>query len=493
MAILHALRGPHPDQPFVSFAKDDVALFSDASGDRNPLHLSPDYARGTPYGQPVVFGCLGAIACLGHIHLPAGFSPTFLEAEFARPMFVGVSYRVETSEQDGKWRARLFDGSVLVVSATVTAELSPTNSNHEESGQRAAVCAFERYQAAKRREKEIVPDLEASGVYACNPAALHELATQWRASPLLATLLCWSSYVVGMELPGESALFAKVALSVRETLFPGPMVYRASVQSVDSRFGQVVMDVSLLNGNSIVGSGQFWSFLRLPVPKLEGTEALPVRPDSLANRTAVLLGSTRGLGAAIKQALELRGAVVYGMARSASAGELPRTEVGDAADPEALHRLRERMLREHRELDFLICNACPPALPLRLEPNAAGRIGAYIEIAVSLTLGPLSEFLELLNSSNGCVVIISSIFVERPVKEFPHYIAAKQAAEMLARVASLQYRRVRTLIVRPHKLLTAMTNTPIGRLDAESPALIASRIAARLENPPEPGIVEILA
>jgi NAD(P)-dependent dehydrogenase (short-subunit alcohol dehydrogenase family) len=149
-------------------------------------------------------------------------------------------------------------------------------------------------------------------------------------------------------------------------------------------------------------------------------------------------------------------------------------------------------LREHGRLDFLICNACPPVLPLRLEPNAGGRIATYIDSAVSLTLAPLCEFLELLNCSDGCVVIISSVFVEHPVKEFPHYVAAKQAVEMLGRVASLQYRRVRTLIVRPQKLLTTMTNTPLGRFGAASPGLIANRIAARLEGPLPPGMMEIL-
>jgi hypothetical protein len=77
---------------------------------------------------------------------------------------------------------------------------------------------------------------------------------------------------------------------------------------------------------------------------------------------------------------------------------------------------------------------------MRLEPNATDRVGAYINSAVCLTLAPLCEFLELLNRSEGCAVIISSAFVEHPVKEFPHYIAAKQAVEMLGRVASLQYR-----------------------------------------------------
>ena len=47
-------------------------------------------------------------------------------------------------------------------------------------------------------------------------------------------------------------------------------------------------------------------------------------------------------------------------------------------------------------------------------------------------------------------------------------------------------RVLRTLIVRPQKLLTAMTNTPLGRLVAASPGLIANRIAARLEDPLQP-------
>ena len=47
-------------------------------------------------------------------------------------MFIGVAYRIETSQKDGKWRARLFDGSAVVVSVTVTAELSYGNEMREE-------------------------------------------------------------------------------------------------------------------------------------------------------------------------------------------------------------------------------------------------------------------------------------------------------------------------------------------------------------------------
>jgi len=372
---------------------------------------------------------------------------------------------------------------------TVAAGVLDRNEPLEET---VADYPFERVDAAVRQQKDIVPGLTVSGAYACNAAKLAILATRWGvADRLLATVLSWSSYLVGMELPGLSALFFKLVLHFQSMArCPNTMTYRASVSY--SGFGQVKLDVFLLAGASTVASGKCWSYIRPPIPEIEEIDFTEDTPDSLAGRTAVLIGSSRGLGAAMKRALELRGAVVYGMARSANAGDLSRTEVGDATDSGALRRLRERVSREQGRVDFLICNAFPPLLPLLLEPNAAERIGAYINLAVSLTLGPLSEFLELLNRSDGSAVIISSFAAEHPVREWPHYVAAKRAVEALGSVASLQYPRVSTLIVRPQKLLTALTNTPMGRLGAASPGLLANRIARRLEDRREPGKTEIL-
>jgi NAD(P)-dependent dehydrogenase (short-subunit alcohol dehydrogenase family) len=478
------------DTATVTFSKDDLALFSKASGDRNPLHLSEEYARGTPYGEPVVFGCLGALACLGHVPLPAGELRT-LHGEFMRPMFAGVHYRVESTEKEGTWVARLFDGSLPVVSLTITPGRSQTERDAE--SELSPTGCFDRREPVARAREDVVRGLEISGHYACDPAAVATLAEYWQVDPFLAMTLAWSSYLVGMQLPGESALFSKIALNFHRTVpASARMSYRASVASVDSRFDQIRMDVSLSAGASAVISGQCWSFVRPARPENEEIDVTQVNPDSLAGRATVLIGASRGLGAAIKRALELRGAVVYSLSRSATGGQTSRTEVGDAADAATLERLRERVWREQSRLDFLICNAFPAILPLRLEENGAERIAAYINRAMLITLTPLCAFLELLNDSNGCLVMISSTVVEQPVREWPHYNAAKQAVEMLARVASLQYPNIRTLIVRPHKLLTAMTNTPLGRRGAGSPGMLADQIAARLEDTWESGKVEIL-
>jgi NAD(P)-dependent dehydrogenase (short-subunit alcohol dehydrogenase family) len=476
-------------QTYISFTEHDLTTFSEASGDRNPLHLNQDYVRRTPYGQPVVFGCLGAMACLGHISLPTGWCATSLAAEFLRPMFVGISYRVETGEKDGRWEARLFDGSTLAVLVIVEAELLHRSN---ETPEEILSSSFERQEPAVRQQEDMVPGAKVSGVYACNSAVLAAVAERWGVvDRLLAIGLSWSSYLVGMELPGEAALFFKLTLHFpRTACCPARLEYSASVAY--SGFNQIKMDGSLLNGVVTVAAGQAWSYIRPQSPHVEKIDSSGVRPASLAGQAVVLIGSSRGLGAAMKRALELRGANVYGIARSANGGDMSRTIVGDGADPEVLRRLRERVSTEHGRLDVLVCSACPPLQPLVLEPTSAARIGSYIDLAVSLTLAPLSEFLGLLNRSDGCAVIISSAAVEDPVKEWPHYVAAKRAVEALGSVASMQYPRVRTLIVRPQKLLTSLTNTPLGHLGAASPALLADRIAARLENPWEPGKTEIL-
>ncbi len=41
-----------------TFTEEEVELFADISGDRNPIHLDADYAAGTEYGRPIVHGVL---------------------------------------------------------------------------------------------------------------------------------------------------------------------------------------------------------------------------------------------------------------------------------------------------------------------------------------------------------------------------------------------------------------------------------------------------
>ena len=43
----------------------EIAAFAELSGDRNPLHLDEEYARGTPFGGRVAHGALGIAVATG--------------------------------------------------------------------------------------------------------------------------------------------------------------------------------------------------------------------------------------------------------------------------------------------------------------------------------------------------------------------------------------------------------------------------------------------
>jgi NAD(P)-dependent dehydrogenase (short-subunit alcohol dehydrogenase family) len=481
---------PDRDSQEIVFSAADIEMFSAASGDRNALHVSETYARGTPYGQPVVFGCLGATACLNRIALPENRAITRIEIKCLRPIFLGVNYRIERSSRDGDAHARLLDGSLPVLSIKVKAAPSAPMTSQVSTGS----AHFEHTEAVDWSPNAINPGREVSGQYAGNPAAFAALKTRWRgADPFTLSILGCVSYLIGMELPGNGALLSTFALDFDPAARCfGEVAYRLFVRSVDCRLHRVEMGISLAVAGHVAASGDCSSFISPALPVVREAAFTAPRTRTLEDRVAVIAGVSRGLGAATRRALELRGAAVYSLSRSGGDAGDERAQAGDASDSATLQRLRDRVLAERRRMDILICNASPPLLPLRLEPNGFNRIADYINRAVSLTLAPLCTFLEVLNERSGIAVIVSSAAVESPAGEWPHYLAAKQASEMLARVASLQYPRVATLILRPRKMLTALTNTPLGRLDAQPPELVAERLAERLEHPLVPGETTVL-
>jgi NAD(P)-dependent dehydrogenase (short-subunit alcohol dehydrogenase family) len=101
-------------------------------------------------------------------------------------------------------------------------------------------------------------------------------------------------------------------------------------------------------------------------------------------------------------------------------------------------------------------------------------------------------FLPLLAKAKGWNVLISSTAVTQPHPHFPHYVVAKCAAEALVRSASTEYRTLTSLIVRPSRLLTDLTNTPSGRRGAMPSEYVAAEVLKRMEGVAAPGKVEVL-
>jgi NAD(P)-dependent dehydrogenase (short-subunit alcohol dehydrogenase family) len=233
-------------------------------------------------------------------------------------------------------------------------------------------------------------------------------------------------------------------------------------------------------------------------------EALVPRSSVLEGKVALIVGASRGLGAAITRALALQGCAVWAsFARcEAEANELKKSLAGapgdvtlfqgDAGDLDLCRALERRISDEHGKLDFLVCNACPAPLPLWIEPGAARRLNEYVSRSLALVSVPMAVFLGHLSGGSGWNVVISSVFVQEPPEEWPHYVSAKCAIEGLVRVAAVEYQAVSSLLVRPPRLATDMTNTVLGRKGAIPPERIAVGIVERLAGPKRPGCVEVL-
>lgn len=83
--------------------ENDIELFAQVSGDRNPLHMDDEFAKQTPFGQRIAHGALTASYISGILgnDLPGpGSIFVGLNMRFRRPVYIGshVIVKVEVTE-----------------------------------------------------------------------------------------------------------------------------------------------------------------------------------------------------------------------------------------------------------------------------------------------------------------------------------------------------------------------------------------------------------
>lgn len=489
------------DRP-IRFTHDDLLLFSAASHDRNPLHLSNDYTRKTAYGRPVVFGVLAALACLGQLTARPAHTLARIVLEFGSPLFPGIDYVLAISEDSAEQAsARLYDGQrvVLKLSATFQPGLSPAHT--------ATTTPPARTEAADWPIGTLVTGVSVDGMYAPDGEQLAALIERWQLTgkgvePAQLAALLWSSYLVGMELPGRRALFARLMLSWEQPL-PTIFAYTARVRAFDQRFNLLRLDVRL-EAEGGAAHGELRSFVLPETPGI-GAYDLPVESSSaLAGRVALVIGASRGLGARLVQALAWRGCTVVANFQhsqaeahtlAASLADAPGKLLllsGDGADLDWCAMANERILRDYGRLDILICNASPALVPLWLDPNALPRIHEFVAQSVALVSVPLAMFSAALAAQQGRAIVISSAAVTAPPVEWPHYVAAKCAIEGLTQVAAREYPAAHFAIVRPPRLQTDLTSTPAGYHSALPPEVVAAAICTWIVDPPATDQVTLL-
>ncbi|ATY15328.1 hypothetical protein CU254_36740 [Amycolatopsis sp. AA4] len=465
-------------------APADLTLFADASGDRNPLHVDAEYARRTPFGQPVAHGVLTAVAALDEVPGPPG-EISGVDLEFTRPTHAGFPYSTNIShDPDGRTKVTVAEGAETCLTVRLT---------HGPGGTAVAAPRRPRSHPRSFAPEEFARGLAVSGQYGPG-SELDALVARWPGAARLLgrtalTGLLWCSFVAGMELPGRDCLLNTISLRLRPAGGRPALRYRAEVRDFDPRFGLLTVEAELDDGAAVVAEATLETMVRRPVPGPDSDRLVALLPcsDRLYGCTAAIAGGSRGLGAALVLALASQGARVLVGHRSGDLSELAVKgaelggEVvscpGDAADPAWADQVR-RLAGD--ELDLLVCSAAPPIRPLRLDSASLPRVQNFVADAFALASAPLAGLLPSLAKTSGRCLVVSSSAVAEPPADWPHYVAAKHAVEGLTQWAAAQHPECEFFVSRPGMLLTEQMNTPGTREIAQAVEPVAAAMADRL-------------
>ena len=485
----------------IIFTNEDINLFAKASHDFNPLHCNYGYARKTLYGEQVVHGVLGLFACLKKsLEINKDLIITKLEAKYFKPIFCNVSYNIVVNKStDLSSEIILVDGDTKLLRLKIVFEKYKKTGRSKLSPLPLVQCSVIQ-KACNINIEDIKEGRIIKGEYTVEENETILLLKNYSLyhSPFenIAILLMWSSYYIGMVMPGQQALYSEIALEIDQyTTSNIPIKYVAQNEKLDTRFN--VLNIQF-ECNDIAGlkiaHGTLISFIR-PQINYNISNQLNILTNykgQLQGKMALITGASRGLGAIMAQILASMSCHVIINFQNSLEDALNLQEIiknkggtvelwqGDISDFEWINSKKEELITRGNCLDILICNACQTPKILPFELNAISRINEYIHNNIDITSIPLSLFTPMLNKKNGYGIIISSEYVINSKKEFPHYIAVKAAIEALVSSIAIKYTKTNWFIVRPPKLLTDMSNSPLGNYDCSDPFLIAKNICEHI-------------
>jgi NAD(P)-dependent dehydrogenase (short-subunit alcohol dehydrogenase family) len=220
----------------------------------------------------------------------------------------------------------------------------------------------------------------------------------------------------------------------------------------------------------------------------------PAGPDAdrCTARTCLVTGASRGIGAAIANALSQDGHRVALLGRDAAAldrvaAELPGPSLilpADVTNPAAIETAFERIEQQWGPVEVLVSNAgAGDAAPLAETSDEAW--SAMLELNLTAPFRLLRRALPAMAERKwGRVVVVASVVAKRGEAQVAAYTAAKHGALGLVRAAAAEYARTGVTVnaICPGYVDTPMTDATVaaiadrtGRSPDEARAILARR------------------
>lgn len=432
----------------------DQIWFATASGDFNPIHVDPVYARRTVYGRQVVHGIHLLIASLdaADSDMDVAERVTGVVARFSNAAFLDEDFLLSTERTEDGLRLQLTrNGDSLM-----TAEVALAAGGREPSV--PSVQSFSPDQPTVRQPGEAA---EVRGTqpldYDVDSVRERYGRAVTRAGEDLVGLWMAGTRLVGMEVPGLHSLIVEVRSESAEGAGGDTVEYAADVTPIKVR----PVDVQLTSGDL---SGRIRTMFRpAPVdqPAYTWFESQYAGPD-LSGWKAWVLGGSRGIGEALAKHLAAGGAdVTVTYARGARDAERVAREIrdgGGSATARRLDVLADGWASEVASLGptHVFHLASPKILPR--DPNSGSAAPAFAEYVDFYVTG-LFRLAEALLQENGAgrIYFPSSVYVEDEKAGFADYAAAKRLAEALGDDLTFRHESVHVAYSRLPEILTDQT------------------------------------
>jgi hypothetical protein len=452
--------------------------FAHLSGDYNPIHTDPIAARRFPFGRPVVHGMHTVLDALDRLAEQTDRRLLAVSAIFRHPVSIGEMLTVELDPIDeDTQRCRVMVDVWIAVDLVVT--LGPASTPPDSPAPRDGTKQLARFSAEPLNLGfDELADREGSIPIAINPAQAVERFPRLVNRIGLDTVaeLCAITRLVGMNLPGARSLFSSfdVEFGARRDA-ANALVYRVS--DVDERFARVMLDVA---GPTICGS--VVTFVR-EEPTTLPTQTHDVVAGEFRHVKALVIGGSRGLGAAGVQMLHAGGADVRFTYRTGQA------EAEQLAGP-GVAPFRYEVGGDRSQLALVLADGWAPThlLYFATPPIFEGVRGIYSDSLAaefrSIYIDGFTALVELLVEDglhHGLEAALwpSSVAVETEPAGMAEYAQVKRDGEDVCRELAERH-DIRISTPRFARLRTDQTATimPIDGNEPAGPVLDALRVIA---------------
>ena len=177
--------------------------------------------------------------------------------------------------------------------------------------------------------------------------------------------------------------------------------------------------------------------------------------NSLAGKTALVTGGSRGIGKAIAKALYHAGARVIICGRDPKSLIAAAKEIGEIlCIPADVRKDVKKLFRAVDRLDILVNNAGGMEHFKGFEETGPADWKSTFELNLFSAVDVTRAAVPLLRKSRGCIVNIASDVGRRPFRMGPDYCAAKAALISLTRYLAAELAPIRVNAVAPGPVVT---------------------------------------